>query len=596
LAKITILIVDHTTILKDLLAIALRALGYNVLTATTGAEALKIARESRPNLVILEPAVADDGLRFLRALRADPPLTAMPVVILTAIADRKCVLETARLGVQAYMLKGRTSGADLLAKIAAVAAIRAKDHSSNATRTMSASQGAPPALPNPSAITSPVPHVGRVPSNGKPTPLLTREQSLARAEQALQAKTLSGEVAQVIAMAASPRTDLAHLAESIARDLVLSTKVLQAANSAAYASKRGMITSIPEAVRHIGCATIRNIAATVGVFEAMPATGADGFNPIRCWQHSFAVARLCERLAAGQFADQTGTAYLAGLCHDLGDILFRTHFAPEYAQVLEMHRVSLLPLEQLERDMLGVTHQELSMTILRCLALPDAIRSPIEEAHAACEPRQPLARILRLADGYATGLLLAASAGASLAPLSRAECRKATGEDCPSTPSSDTFRGEILALTSMLARLDDDGRHLLEPLCSRQKAKIWLSREAGLSSFDPIGAALEALGEVRVSDRLPVVAEIGDCGGLVVLARSPSAVGLDATAIQQALAGSMTNRRPVPVLWLAGRTVPQPPEPVPSVFPRSWPISISELAAFVESCGANQVRPAGIAA
>jgi len=400
-------------------------------------------------------------------------------------------------------------------------------------------------------------------------------------------------------MAASPRTDLGRLAESIARDFVLSAKVLQAANSAAYASTRGMITSIPEAVRHIGCATIRNIAATVGVFEAMPATTADGFNPIRCWQHSFAVARLCEQLTARQSPEQTGTAYLTGLCHDLGDILFRTHFAPEYAKVLELHRVSQLPIGQLEREMLGLTHEELSMTILRCLALPDAIRSPIEEAHATGEPRQPLSRILRMADGYATGLLLAASAGASLAPLSRAECRKAAGEDSPNVPCGDTFRGEIFALTSMLARLDDDARRLLEPLYPRRKVKVWLTREAGLSNFDPIAAALEALGEVHVSDRLPASAELSDCGGLVVAARSATAAGLDATAIERTTAGSVTTSRAIPVLWLAGRTVSPPPPPpgqVPAIVPRPWPISISELAAFVEQCDLNRDQTTAVAA
>src|SRR5205814_254989 len=233
------------------------------------------------------------------------------------------------------------------------------------------------------ATVTPAPAV--IENAAQPAALLTREACLARAERALQAKTLSGGVAQVIALATSPNSDLAQLAETIARDAVLSTKVLQAANSAAYASNRGMITSISEAVRRIGCSTVSNIATTVGVFEAMPDTGPDGFNPIRCWQHSFAVAKLCEHLARPQFPQQAGAAYLAGLCHDLGEILFRTHFGAEYTKVLEAHRTAAKPLRQLERDMLGITQEELSMIILRCLKLPESIRKPIEEVHAEGE-------------------------------------------------------------------------------------------------------------------------------------------------------------------------------------------------------------------
>jgi hypothetical protein len=386
---------------------------------------------------------------------------------------------------------------------------------------------------------------------------------------------------------------MGQLAELISRDVVLSAKVLQAANSAAYTSTRGMITSIPEAVRHIGCSTIRNVAAAVGVFEAMPQTSADGFNPIRCWQHSFAVARLCAQLSAAQMPDEAGTAYLVGLCHDLGEILFRTHFGPEYAEVLEVHRASKTPLRQLEREMLGMTQEELSKTILRCLSLPQAIRDPIEAAHAEGEARQPLARVLRMADGYANGLLLAAGEGAPVAPLSRTECRKATGEECPAQPDGDTFRAEILSLTSMLARLDNgDARRLTEPLYPRGDATIWLAREGGLSGFDPLSAALGALATVKVSDRLPHPHEAAECDGLVVLARSVATPGLDGEAVSQAAALAGAGGGAILTLWLGGARIPEESGRVPStVTPRVWPIAIEELAGFVTAC-----RGAGVEA
>ena len=46
-------------------------------------------------------------------------------------------------------------------------------------------------------------------------------------------------------------------------------------------------------------------------------------------QHSFAVATLCNRLAA---KENSGLAYMVGLCHDLGEILFHSQFVDEYQQ------------------------------------------------------------------------------------------------------------------------------------------------------------------------------------------------------------------------------------------------------------------------
>jgi HD-like signal output (HDOD) protein/DNA-binding NarL/FixJ family response regulator len=600
MAKAKVLFVDDMALLRELIAGALSAAGYTVRVAGNAREALELVRAEAPDLVVLEPSTCGgDGLRFLKALRLNPQHAGLPVIVLTSVADRKLVMATARLKVHDYILKCRASVKNLVERIERCARGEAKPLGTPAepagVEVKGVSKGAvvtPAAAARVEGRTAgTVSKVGRDGAPAVSRVLLTREKCLERAEKALQAKTLSGVVAQVIAQAASPRSDMGQLAELISRDVVLSAKVLQAANSAAYVSSRGMITSIPEAVRHIGCSTIRNVAAAVGVFEAMPETGADGFNPIRCWQHSFAVARLCAQLVSVEKPDEAGTAYLAGLCHDLGEILFRTHFGPEYAEVLEVYAASGTPLRQLEREMLGMTQGELSKTILRCLSLPQVIRDPIEAAHADGEARQPLARILRLADGYANGLLLAAGEGAPVAPLSRSDCRKATGEECPAQADGDPFRAEILSRTSMLARLDNgDARRLTEPLYPRGEATVWLAREGGLSAFDPVAAALGSLGSVRVSDRLPHPDEAAECDGLVVLARSALAAGLDGPAVSRAAALPGRSGEPIATLWLAGARLPEESGRAPSaVKPRTWPIEIGELAEFVAGCVGRDV-------
>jgi hypothetical protein len=71
------------------------------------------------------------------------------------------------------------------------------------------------------------------------------------------------------------------------------------------------------------------------------------------------------------------------VCHDLGEILFHTHFGAEYWQVLDAQAATGRRRDELERKMLGMSHGDLVVNILRCLGLPDAIRGPIEAFHRA---------------------------------------------------------------------------------------------------------------------------------------------------------------------------------------------------------------------
>jgi HD-like signal output (HDOD) protein len=402
----------------------------------------------------------------------------------------------------------------------------------------------------------------------------------------MAAKTLSGVVAQVVSIAASPRGDMSQLAALIARDPMLSARILQAANSAAYASKRGVVTTIGDAVRHVGCATVRNIAATLGIFDAMPARGPDGFDPIRCWQHSFAVAQLCERLVAlgKPDSEEAGAAYLAGLCHDLGEILFRTHFAKEYAMVLDVAQRSGRPRDEVERLMLGMAHGELVMTILRCLSLPETILRPIEALHATGGARtrdadSPLARALRIADSYANGLLLASSEASPLSAITQSDARAATRDPSPPRPDALTFRADVFTLTAMLARLSPaEEAGLLAPMFPRRDVRVWLARDPALSAFDPIEAALSALAEVDVHDALPQAADLGaDHCALMVVARSANLARFSAEDVDAAAHNRAGSR--LPCLWLTGRT-DQPS--TAELVPKAWPLSIKELATFVQ--------------
>jgi two-component system OmpR family response regulator len=83
---VRVLVVDDEPSLTDLLSMALRYEGWEIKTAGDGAEALRTAREFRPDAVVLDIMLPDiDGLELLRKLRADT--ADIPVLFLTAKDD-----------------------------------------------------------------------------------------------------------------------------------------------------------------------------------------------------------------------------------------------------------------------------------------------------------------------------------------------------------------------------------------------------------------------------------------------------------------------------------------------------------------------------
>jgi DNA-binding response OmpR family regulator len=101
-----VLVVDDEPDTVELIAFNLRNAGYDVLSAADGAEALKKARTTEPELIILDLMLPEvDGLEVCKMLRADPVTTKIPILMLTAKAaevDRILGLE---LGAKDYVTK-----------------------------------------------------------------------------------------------------------------------------------------------------------------------------------------------------------------------------------------------------------------------------------------------------------------------------------------------------------------------------------------------------------------------------------------------------------------------------------------------------------
>ncbi len=104
----TILTIDDSHLVRQIVASALRAMRVQLLDAATGAEGMRLFVRHRPDLVLLDVVLPDtDGVVLLQHLRRlpDPTLAMTPVVVLTSVAERTTVEALLDAGATDYLLK-----------------------------------------------------------------------------------------------------------------------------------------------------------------------------------------------------------------------------------------------------------------------------------------------------------------------------------------------------------------------------------------------------------------------------------------------------------------------------------------------------------
>ena len=116
----SILVVDDDPFIARLLEIELRAAGYEVRTANDGQQALDLAREDCPELVLADVMMPNmDGFELTRQLRQDSRTSAVSVIMLTARGLSADKLEGFSVGADDYIVKPFDTP-ELLARIRGV--------------------------------------------------------------------------------------------------------------------------------------------------------------------------------------------------------------------------------------------------------------------------------------------------------------------------------------------------------------------------------------------------------------------------------------------------------------------------------------------
>ena len=101
-----ILAVDDTPENLEILRLRLEANGYQVVTGADGEEGLMKARDLKPDLILLDIMMPKlDGISVVRLLKQDVSLRSIPVILVTAKADTRDVVEGLDAGGDDYLTK-----------------------------------------------------------------------------------------------------------------------------------------------------------------------------------------------------------------------------------------------------------------------------------------------------------------------------------------------------------------------------------------------------------------------------------------------------------------------------------------------------------
>ena len=176
-----------------------------------------------------------------------------------------------------------------------------------------------------------------------------------------------------------PTTSIRQVAEIIERDIAMSAKVLQLANSAFFGLAR-RVSSLPSAVSCLGMETIKNLALTSEVFRVfvpdarVPQSVCDSIQ-----QHAIRAAAIASALPV-----ERGTrdiTAVAVLLHDIGSLFLASAMPGEFCAVLSQVSNRKCKSFEAEEELLGTSHAEIGAYLLGLWGIPSLAVEAIAHHH-----------------------------------------------------------------------------------------------------------------------------------------------------------------------------------------------------------------------
>ncbi|MCZ6697919.1 MAG: GGDEF domain-containing protein [Planctomycetota bacterium] len=198
--------------------------------------------------------------------------------------------------------------------------------------------------------------------------------------------TPSATALNILEMADREDASLVEVADVMAADPAISSRILKFANSADFGAS-GEITTLRQAVTRLGLRAIKVTALSFSLMNERDSAQCPGFDPNLFWANSLANAVATKMLIPNGSAANPEEGFVGGLLSRLGKLVFAVGAPEEYAVVLAKAGSVLETTVEDEHEALGTDHVEIACALFERWKLPavfiKAIRGNSDEVEAA---------------------------------------------------------------------------------------------------------------------------------------------------------------------------------------------------------------------
>lgn len=118
---LTILIVEDDAFLLSMYTEKFRAEGFEVVTASNGTEAIKVATESEPDIILLDVMLPQaDGFTVLEQLKNSKQTNDIPVLLLTNLSQKEDIARGQQLGAVDFLIKAHFMPNEVVRRVQSV--------------------------------------------------------------------------------------------------------------------------------------------------------------------------------------------------------------------------------------------------------------------------------------------------------------------------------------------------------------------------------------------------------------------------------------------------------------------------------------------